>query len=119
MGNGLGCIPRTESRGGIESRCQSSSRPRRKMITEEDLLHRQALAMAIQQHQLSQRFDGSMSRRIGSTSSRKQTPSSSFRKPVGPNSVIIDYLLSAWLFILLANSIPSIIVSTLYLHHDA
>ncbi|KAI0511547.1 hypothetical protein KFK09_012177 [Dendrobium nobile] len=89
MGNGLGCIPRTESRGGIESRCQSSSRPRRKIITEEDLLHRQALAMAIQQHQLSQRFDGSMSRRIGSTSSRKQTPSSSFRKPV---PIVLDNL---------------------------
>lgn len=41
---------------------------------EEELLHRQALAMAIQQHQLSQRFDnGSMSRRIGSTSSRHRT----------------------------------------------
>lgn len=40
---------------------------------EEELLHRQALAMAIQQHQLSQRFDnGSMSRRIGSTSSRRR-----------------------------------------------
>lgn len=43
---------------------------------EEELLHRQALAMAIHQHQLSQRFDnnnGSMSRRIGSTSSRRRT----------------------------------------------
>lgn len=40
---------------------------------DEELLHRQALAMAIQQHQLSQRFDnGSMSRRIGSTSSRRR-----------------------------------------------
>lgn len=42
---------------------------------EEELLHRQVLAMAIQQHQLSQRFDnsnGSMSRRIGSTSSRRR-----------------------------------------------
>lgn len=39
---------------------------------EEELLHRQALSMAIQQHQLSQRFEGSMSRRIGSTSSRRR-----------------------------------------------
>lgn len=40
---------------------------------EEELLHRQALAMAIQQHQLSQRFDNaSLSRRIGSTSSRRR-----------------------------------------------
>lgn len=40
---------------------------------EEELLHKQALAMAIQQHNLSQRFDnGSMSRRLGSTSSRRR-----------------------------------------------
>lgn len=58
-------------------------------MTEDDLLQRQALAMAIQQHQLSQRFDGSMSRRVGSTSSRKQTPSSSFRKQV---PIILDNL---------------------------
>lgn len=45
--------------------------------------------MAIQHHQLSQRFDGSMSRRIGSTSSRKQTPSSSFRKPA---PIVLDNL---------------------------
>ncbi|KAK6129625.1 hypothetical protein DH2020_036635 [Rehmannia glutinosa] len=41
---------------------------------EEELLHKQALAMAIHQHNLSQRFDnGSMSRRVGSTSSRRRT----------------------------------------------
>lgn len=39
---------------------------------EEELLHRQALNLALQQHQLSQRFEGSMSRRIGSTSSRRR-----------------------------------------------
>ncbi|XP_020598958.1 putative methylesterase 14, chloroplastic [Phalaenopsis equestris] len=89
MGNGLGCIPGTQPNGGVGSRSKSNSRSQRKTITEEDLLHRQALAMAIQQHQLSQRFDGSMSRRIGSTSSRKQTPSSSFRKPV---PIVLDSL---------------------------
>lgn len=46
--------------------------------TEEELLHRQALAMARQQHQLSQRFEGSMSRRIGSTSSRRHNLSDRF-----------------------------------------
>lgn len=32
----------------------------------------QALSLAIQHHQSSQRFDGSLSRRIGSTSSRRR-----------------------------------------------
>ncbi|KAF5197371.1 Esterase pir7b [Thalictrum thalictroides] len=45
----------------------------RKMSAEEEYIHRQALSMAIHQHQLSQRFDGSMSRRIGSTSSRRKS----------------------------------------------
>ncbi|XP_044512233.1 putative methylesterase 14, chloroplastic [Mangifera indica] len=48
-------------------------RSQRKLLAEEELLHRQALSMALQQHQLSQRFEGSMSRRIGgSTSSRRR-----------------------------------------------
>ncbi|KAM7460987.1 hypothetical protein LguiA_029108 [Lonicera macranthoides] len=47
-------------------------RSQRKLLADEELLHRQALSMAIHQHQLSQRFDGSMSRRIGSTSSRRR-----------------------------------------------
>lgn len=48
-------------------------RSKRRSLLEEELLHRQALSMAIQQHQLSQRFEGSMSRRIGSTTSRRRT----------------------------------------------
>lgn len=56
-----------------------NGRSQRKMQAEEELIHRQALSMAIHQ-QLSQRFEGggggggSMSRRIGpgSTSSRRQ-----------------------------------------------
>lgn len=47
-------------------------RSKRRSLVEEELLHRQALSMAIQQHQLSQRFEGSMSRRIGSTTSRRR-----------------------------------------------
>lgn len=58
--------------GGIGSRSKRGSTSKRRSSTEEELLHKQALAMAIQQHQLSQRFDnGSMSRRIGSTSRRR------------------------------------------------
>nr|XP_010910170.1 putative methylesterase 14, chloroplastic isoform X2 [Elaeis guineensis]XP_010910181.1 putative methylesterase 14, chloroplastic isoform X2 [Elaeis guineensis]XP_019703951.1 putative methylesterase 14, chloroplastic isoform X2 [Elaeis guineensis] len=75
MGNGWTCMPKKEGRGGVGSRSKrtSNSRSQRKMVSEEELLHRQALALAIQQqHQLSQRFDGSMSRRIGSTSSRRR-----------------------------------------------
>ncbi|PKA65042.1 Putative methylesterase 12, chloroplastic [Apostasia shenzhenica] len=82
MGNALGCIPNEEYKSGIGSRSKRSSRSQRKMSAEENLLQRQALAMAIQQRHLSQTFDGSISRRIGSTSSRKQTPSSSFRKQI-------------------------------------
>lgn len=75
MGNGLACMPKKDLRGGIGSRSRrgSNSRSQRKTAASEDeLLHHQALAMAIHQHQLSQRFDGSMSRRIGSTSSRRR-----------------------------------------------
>ncbi|KAL2494677.1 putative methylesterase 14 [Forsythia ovata] len=58
---------------GIGSKSKRGSMSRRRSSMEEELLYLQALAMAIQQHQLSQRFDnnnGSMSWRIGSTSSR-------------------------------------------------
>ncbi|URE04330.1 Esterase [Musa troglodytarum] len=75
MGNGLACMPKKDLRGGIGSRSRrgSNSRSQRKTaVSEEELLHHQVLAMAIHQHQLSQRFDGSLSRRIGSTSSRSR-----------------------------------------------
>ncbi|KAG6472531.1 hypothetical protein ZIOFF_069997 [Zingiber officinale] len=76
MGNACGSTPATDTRGGIElrgSRRGTRARSQRKMTaSEEELLHRQALAIAIQQTQLSQRFEGSMSRRIGSTSSRRR-----------------------------------------------
>ncbi|WOG82247.1 hypothetical protein DCAR_0101410 [Daucus carota subsp. sativus] len=48
------------------SKSKRMGRSQRKMAAEEEMLHKQALAMAIHQHQLSQRFEGSMSRRIGS-----------------------------------------------------
>ncbi|CAN1309991.1 Putative methylesterase 12, chloroplastic [Linum perenne] len=61
---------RTNNTGSRSSRRMGKSQ--RKLLAEEELLHRQALSMALHQHQLSQRFDGSMSRRIGSTSSRRK-----------------------------------------------
>lgn len=70
MGNGLICMPKKDGGDIVGPR---SRRSQRRMSAEEELLHRQALSMAIHQHQLSQRFDGSMSRRIGSTSSRRRT----------------------------------------------
>ncbi|PIM97879.1 hypothetical protein CDL12_29644 [Handroanthus impetiginosus] len=74
MGNKFICMTKKESKnGGIGSKSKRGSMSKRRSSKEEELLHRQALAMAIQQHQLSQRFDnGSMSRRIGSTSSRRR-----------------------------------------------
>ncbi|CAF2043932.1 putative methylesterase 14, chloroplastic [Brassica napus] len=54
------------------SKSKRMNRSQRKLLADEELLHRRALSMAIHQTQLSQRFDGSMSRRVGSTSTRKQ-----------------------------------------------
>ncbi|KAL8133200.1 putative methylesterase 14, chloroplastic [Apium graveolens] len=48
------------------SKSKRMGRSQRKMLAEEEMLHKQALSLAIHQHQLSQRFEGSMSRRIGS-----------------------------------------------------
>ncbi|KAE9454951.1 hypothetical protein C3L33_13171, partial [Rhododendron williamsianum] len=80
MGN-IFCVRKKDEkeRGGSRSkRMLGNGRSQRKMQAEEELIHRQALSMAIHQ-QLSQRFEGgggggSMSRRIGpgSTSSRRQ-----------------------------------------------
>ncbi|KAM3211544.1 hypothetical protein ACQJBY_064980 [Aegilops geniculata] len=89
MGNAFACMPRKEHRGAAavsRSKRMGSARPPRAGAAkltpaEEELLHRQALAMAIHQHldaggSMSRRIDaggGSMSRRIGpgSTSSRR------------------------------------------------
>ncbi|XP_047322708.1 putative methylesterase 12, chloroplastic [Impatiens glandulifera] len=80
MGNRIICMSKKDKydNGGVKT-----SRSSRKMLTEEEILHRQALSIVVQQHQqrlTSQRFDnGSMSRRIGSaTGSRRRDLSESF-----------------------------------------
>lgn len=76
MGNRFICMTKKDSKEN-GSKSKRMGRSQRKLLAEEELLHRQALSMAIHQHQLSQRFDGSMSRRIGSTSSRRRNLSES------------------------------------------
>ncbi|KAJ9559739.1 hypothetical protein OSB04_004899 [Centaurea solstitialis] len=76
MGNRFSC----KTKGGGNHNGSKSSRrfgggnrSQRKLQSDEELLHMQALSLAIQHHQSSQRFEGSMSRRIGgSTSSRRR-----------------------------------------------
>ena len=80
MGNRVICMKKKDvairtgggGGGGDGSRSKRVSRSQRKLLGDEEMLHRRALSMAIHQTQLSQRFDGSMSRRVGSTSTRKQ-----------------------------------------------
>ncbi|KAJ4802262.1 methyl esterase 12 [Rhynchospora pubera] len=80
MGNGFTCMPgkdprRGTSGGGFGSRSKRVSGSglgswRKRGLSEEDeMLHRQALAIARQQ--LSQRFEGSMSRRVDGSMSRR------------------------------------------------
>lgn len=71
MGNSLFCVSKKKNKDA-GSRSKRMGRSQRKLLSDEEILHRQALSMALHQHQLSQRFEGSMSRRIGSTSSRRQ-----------------------------------------------
>ncbi|CAN8246720.1 unnamed protein product [Cochlearia groenlandica] len=81
MGNRFICMKKkdvvittTTSNNNDGSRSKRvANRSQRKLLADEETLHRRALSMAIQQAQLSQRFDGSMSRRVGSTSSRRRT----------------------------------------------
>ena len=68
------------------SKSKRMGRSQRKMAAEEEMLHKQALAMAIHQHQLSQRFEGSMSRRIGSRR-RNQTEANNVNS--GPKMVVL------------------------------
>ncbi|KAL8467334.1 hypothetical protein ACS0TY_036163 [Phlomoides rotata] len=65
MGNKFMCMSKKDGRvGWVGSKSRRGSISRRKNSKDEESLHKQALAMAIQQHQLSQRFtNGSMSRR--------------------------------------------------------
>lgn len=78
MGNSFICMTKKDAKDNHGSRSKRLGRSQRKLLAEEELLHRQALSMALHQHQLSQRFDGSMSRRIGSTSSRRRNLSDPF-----------------------------------------
>ncbi|KAG6659230.1 putative methylesterase 14, chloroplastic isoform X2 [Carya illinoinensis] len=71
MGNRFICMTKKEVKEN-GSRSKRMGRSQRKLLAEEEYLHKQALSMALHQHQLSQRFEGSMSRRIGSTSSRRR-----------------------------------------------
>uniref|UniRef100_A0A1J3HRL5 Putative methylesterase 14, chloroplastic n=1 Tax=Noccaea caerulescens TaxID=107243 RepID=A0A1J3HRL5_NOCCA len=70
MGNKLISMMKKDGKDGSKSK--RMNRSQRKLLADEEMLHRRALSMAIHQAQLSQRFDGSMSRRVGSTSTRKQ-----------------------------------------------
>ncbi|KAF4377293.1 hypothetical protein CsatB_008150 [Cannabis sativa] len=76
MGNRFICMSKKEIKDN-GSRSKRMNRSQRKLLADEEFLHKQALSMALHQHQLSQRFDGSMSRRIGSTSSRRHNLSES------------------------------------------
>ncbi|KAF2310841.1 hypothetical protein GH714_017569 [Hevea brasiliensis] len=78
MGNRFICMLKKDAKDNHGSRSKRLGRSQRKLSAEEEVLHRQALSMALHQHQLSQRFDGSMSRRIGSTSSRRRNLSDPF-----------------------------------------
>ncbi|KAI3773668.1 hypothetical protein L1987_48198 [Smallanthus sonchifolius] len=65
---------KTKNNGSKSSRrFGGGNRSQKKLQSDEELLHIQALSLAIQHHQSSQRFEGSMSRRIGSTSSRRRS----------------------------------------------
>ncbi|KAI4324196.1 hypothetical protein L6164_023752 [Bauhinia variegata] len=84
MGNSFFCITKKDAKEH-GSRSKRMGRSQRKLLAEEEYLHRQALSMALHQHQLSQRFDGSMSRRIGSTSSRRHALPESVSKQIAEN----------------------------------
>lgn len=77
MGNRFICMSKKDAKDNNGSRSKRMNRSQRKLLADEEFLHRQALSMALHQHQVSQRFDGSMSRRIGSTSSRRHNNLSS------------------------------------------
>ncbi|CAK9163980.1 unnamed protein product [Ilex paraguariensis] len=77
------------------SKSKRVGRSQRKMLTEEEALHRQALSMAINQLQLSQRFDGSMSRRVGSISSRRDPLSNGKQVPLSARYTYLFYRIEA------------------------
>lgn len=96
MGNRFICMTKKESKDVGSRGSKRMGRSQRKLVSEEEL-HLQALSMALQQHQLSQRFEGSMSRRVGS--SRRHAVSESFSANKQVSFVIILYVChDLWLF---------------------
>ncbi|XP_048332115.2 putative methylesterase 14, chloroplastic isoform X1 [Ziziphus jujuba] len=87
MGNRFICMSKKDTKDN-GSRSKRINRSQRKLLAEEEFLHKQALSMALNQHQLSQRFEGSMSRRIGSTSSRRHN----FSDPLSNGKQAPDFL---------------------------
>ncbi|XP_076913369.1 putative methylesterase 12, chloroplastic [Bidens hawaiensis] len=85
MGNRFSCKSNPDGSKRSSRRFTGGNRSSRKLQTDEELLHIQALSLAIQHHQASQRFEGSMSRRIGSTSSRRRNSTAS-DPPVNNNT---------------------------------
>lgn len=98
MGNKIISMMKKDSKdvGGGGSKSKRMNRSQRKLLADEEMLHRRALSMAIHQAQLSQRFDGSMSRRVGSTSTRKRTLSDPFSNGKQVKSLLILNLLHTY-----------------------
>ncbi|GAB2292923.1 Putative methylesterase 12, chloroplastic [Dionaea muscipula] len=106
MGNSLICMLKKEKEkekekekkdqvGGSRSkRLGGGKSSQRKLLAEEEALHRQVLAMAIHQHQLSQRFEGSMSRRVGggSTSCRRHLRDPPSDDPFSASKRVPDFV---------------------------
>ncbi|KAH0926421.1 hypothetical protein HID58_018787 [Brassica napus] len=94
-----------DSKDGSKSKRMNLSQ--RKLLADEEMLHRRALSMAIHQAQLSQIFDGSMSRRARSTGTRKQRTLSD---PFSNGKQVPDFSLEVPDF-----SLESLTVKKLYL----
>ncbi|CAM8911654.1 unnamed protein product [Rhodiola kirilowii] len=78
MGNKFMCMSKKDTRAVNGSKSKRMGRSSRKTMADEEFLHRQALSMALQQVSQSQRFDGSISRRVGSTNTKRRTLSDPF-----------------------------------------
>lgn len=77
MGNRLMRMTKKDSKEHGSKSKRVGNKSQRKLLADDEL-HRRALSMALHQHQLSQRFDGSMSRRIGATTNKRRTLSDPF-----------------------------------------
>lgn len=76
------CMSKKDARSGggvLGSKSKRMGRSSRKSMADEEFIHRQALSMALHQVSQSQRFDGSsISRRVGSTNTKRRTLSDPF-----------------------------------------